>query len=40
VARVIEPRIDRSAGPDLIRRDPVYLDTVEEIWQGLKHYVE
>jgi NitT/TauT family transport system ATP-binding protein len=40
VARVIEPRIDRNAGPDLIRRDPAYLDTVEEIWQGLKHYVE
>jgi len=40
VARVIEPRIERSAGPDLIRRDPAYLDTVEEIWRGLKHYVE
>ena len=40
VARVIEPRIERSAGPDLIRRNPAYLDTVEEIWQGLKRYVE
>jgi NitT/TauT family transport system ATP-binding protein len=40
VSQVIEPRIDRDAGPDAIRRDPLYLDTVEEIWQGLKRYVD
>jgi NitT/TauT family transport system ATP-binding protein len=40
VSQIIEPRIDRSAGPEAIRRDPSYLDTVEEIWQGLKRYVE
>jgi NitT/TauT family transport system ATP-binding protein len=40
ISQVIEPRIDRSADPEVIRRDPAYLDTVEEIWQGLKHYVD
>ena len=40
VSQIIEPRIDRSAGPEAIRRDPHYLDTVEEIWQGLKRYVD
>ena len=40
VSQIIEPRIDRGAGPEAIRRDPLYLDTVEEIWQGLKRYVD
>jgi NitT/TauT family transport system ATP-binding protein len=40
VSQIIEPKIDRSASPDAIRRDQGYLDTVEEIWQGLKHYVD
>jgi NitT/TauT family transport system ATP-binding protein len=40
VSQIIEPRIDRAAGPEAIRRDPLYLDTVEEIWQGLKRYVD
>jgi len=40
VAQIIEPKVDRSASPDAIRRDQGYLDTVEEIWQGLKHYVD
>ena len=40
VSRIIEPKIDRSGDPDAIRRDQHYLDTVEEIWQGLKQYVE
>ncbi|EIM28639.1 ABC transporter ATP-binding protein [Microvirga lotononidis] len=40
VAQIIEPTIDRTASPDAIRRDQGYLDTVEEIWQGLKHYVD
>ncbi|QIB35470.1 ABC transporter ATP-binding protein [Ancylobacter pratisalsi] len=40
IAQVIEPDIDREADPDAIRRDQGYLDTVEEIWQGLKRYVD
>jgi NitT/TauT family transport system ATP-binding protein len=40
VSQVIEPAIDRGGDPDRIRRDRHYLDTVEEIWQGLKQYVE
>jgi NitT/TauT family transport system ATP-binding protein len=39
VSQIIEPRIDRSGSPDEIRRDRAYLDTVEEIWQGLRQYV-
>jgi NitT/TauT family transport system ATP-binding protein len=40
ISQVIDPKIDRSATPDDIRRDPGYLDTVEEIWDGLRHYAE
>jgi len=40
LSQVIEPRIDRAGQPETIRRDPLYLDTVEEIWQGLKRYVD
>jgi NitT/TauT family transport system ATP-binding protein len=40
VSRIIEPEIDRSGDPERIHRDKHYLDTVEEIWQGLKQYVE
>ncbi len=40
VSRIIEPSIAREIGPDALRRDPVYLDTVEEIWQGIRQYVE
>jgi len=40
VSNIIDPRIDRTANPDDIRRDPGYLDVVEEIWQGLRHYAE
>ncbi|WP_159586835.1 ABC transporter ATP-binding protein [Chelativorans xinjiangense] len=40
VSQVIEPDINRSGDPDRIHRDQHYLDTVEEIWQGLKQYVE
>ena len=40
VARVIEPEIDRGLSPDAIRRDPHYLETVEDIWQGLRGFVE
>jgi NitT/TauT family transport system ATP-binding protein len=40
VSQIIEPTIDRTVDPDQIRRDRHYLDTVEEIWQGLKQYVD
>lgn len=40
VSQVIEPGIPRQGDPDEIRRNPVYLDTVEEIWRGLRTYVE
>ncbi|WP_137113503.1 ABC transporter ATP-binding protein [Mesorhizobium sp. GR13] len=40
VSQIIEPEIDRSVDPDRIHRDKHYLDTVEEIWQGLKQYVD
>ncbi len=40
ISRIIEPQIDRLGDPDRIHRDQHYLDTVEEIWQGLKQYVE
>jgi NitT/TauT family transport system ATP-binding protein len=40
ISRIIEPRIDRSGDPERIHRDQHYLDTVEEIWQGLKQYVD
>jgi NitT/TauT family transport system ATP-binding protein len=40
VWKTIEPRLSRTLSPDQIRREPVYLDTVEAIWQSLKEYVE
>lgn len=40
VARIIEPAIPRGIGPDALRRNGVYLDTVEEIWRGIRRYVE
>jgi NitT/TauT family transport system ATP-binding protein len=40
VSQVIAPQIDRSGSPDEIRRDRGYLDTVEEIWQGLRQFVD
>jgi NitT/TauT family transport system ATP-binding protein len=40
VARVVQPGIDRGGrSPDAIRRDKLYLDTVEEIWQVLREHV-
>jgi len=40
ISRIIQPDIDRQGkNPDEIRRDKNYLDTVDEIWQILKHYV-
>ena len=40
VSEIIRPDIRRDISPDAIRRDPVYLDTVERIWKGLRTYVE
>jgi NitT/TauT family transport system ATP-binding protein len=40
ISRIVEPDIDRSGNPDEIRRDRRYLDAVEEIWHGLRQYVE
>ncbi len=40
ISRIVEPGIDRSGDPDEIRRDRRYLDAVEEIWHGLRQYVE
>jgi NitT/TauT family transport system ATP-binding protein len=37
---VIRPEVDRAKSPDEIRRDKAYLDTVEEIWQNLKKYLD
>jgi NitT/TauT family transport system ATP-binding protein len=40
ISGIVEPDIDRSGSPDEIRRDRRYLDAVEEIWQGLRKYVD
>ena len=40
VSRILEPEIDRSGDPDRIHRDAHYLDTVQDIWQSLKRYVD
>ena len=39
LSRIMRPEIERSGGPDAIRRNQRYLDTVDEIWQMLKQYV-
>jgi NitT/TauT family transport system ATP-binding protein len=40
VSQVVDPAIPRGGDPDAIRRDPVYLDLVDEIWRGLRTYTE
>ncbi|QQP92080.1 ABC transporter ATP-binding protein [Skermanella sp. TT6] len=40
VSRIIRPDIPRDGTPDEIRRDRRYLDTIEDIWDGLKRFVE
>lgn len=37
---IIRPEIQRDSSPDDIRRDKNYLDTVEQIWQNLRKYLE
>ena len=38
--KIVTPHIDRSGDPDLIRRNPEYLDLIDDIWAGLRGYVE
>ncbi|WP_265518283.1 ABC transporter ATP-binding protein [Nitratireductor luteus] len=40
VSQIIDPDIPQDIGPDELRRNDVYLDTVESIWHGIKKYVE
>ena len=37
---IIETRLATTGDPDAIRRSRLYLDTVDEIWQLLKQYLE
>lgn len=40
VSEIIRPSSFRNKGVDNIRRDPEYLDIVDEIWASLRSYVE
>jgi len=40
ISQVIAPDIPRDGDVDGIRRHPVYLDTVDTIWRGLKQYLD
>jgi NitT/TauT family transport system ATP-binding protein len=40
ISDIIEPDISREGDPDAIRRHPVYLDTVDAIWRGLRRYLD
>jgi NitT/TauT family transport system ATP-binding protein len=40
VSKVARPGVDRSGDPDDIRRNPAYLDWVEQIWHELRGYLE
>jgi NitT/TauT family transport system ATP-binding protein len=40
VSEIIRPGGFRQKGVDQIRRDPEYLDIVDEIWASLRSYVE
>jgi NitT/TauT family transport system ATP-binding protein len=40
VSEVIRPSGFRDKGVDNIRRDPEYLDIVDQIWASLRNYVE
>ena len=40
VAEIVYPKIDRTGEIDLIRRQNVYIDLVDEICSSLKKYVE
>lgn len=38
--KIVTPEIDRSGDPDMIRRNPEYLELIDDIWSGLRAYVE
>jgi NitT/TauT family transport system ATP-binding protein len=40
ISKIIRPDISRDGDADEIRRDKTYLDTVEDIWQTLKKYLD
>ncbi len=40
IADIVYPEIDRRGEIDLIRRQPGYIELVDEIWSSLKRYVE
>ena len=40
VSQIIEPQIARHVDPEMIRRQPEYLDAVENIWQSLKKFLD
>ena len=40
IADIVYPEIDRLGDIDLIRRQPRYIELVDEIWGSLKSYVE
>lgn len=40
VHEIIHPNIQRDVDPEKIRRQPAYLDAVENIWQSLKKYID
>ena len=40
VSEIIEPQIGRNVDPEMIRRQPEYLDAVENIWQSLKKFLD
>ena len=40
VSEIIRPSSFRNKGVDIIRRDPEYLDIVDDIWSSLRTYVE
>lgn len=40
VSEIIRPSNFRAKGVDAIRRDPEYLDIVDNIWNSLRSYVE
>jgi NitT/TauT family transport system ATP-binding protein len=40
ISEIIDPAIPKGISPDDLRRNDVYLDTVEQIWQGIRKYVE
>lgn len=40
ITEIVYPEIDRLGEIDLIRRQPRYIELVDEIWSSLKSYVE